>query len=231
MRAFTLIELLVVVAIIAILAAIMFPVFATARESARRTTCQSNLKQIGIAFGLYLSDHDGYYPNTGDFRQSAGRYWRWPLKPYLTYGRQQVASNPLASSGADKNVLWCPSDTVATFDDTSYAYSRCFFQAPGQIQAIARNASAYAAFIVPTDPVGQGEFGVQYPSQKIMVMDWTSNHQAPRSADITSWEGAHTYLFADYHVKFVQTSRVLPAYNGRPDPNLTVEGIGGRDVP
>jgi prepilin-type N-terminal cleavage/methylation domain-containing protein/prepilin-type processing-associated H-X9-DG protein len=61
-RGFTLIELLVVIAIVGILAAILFPVFARARESARRTTCQSNLKQIGMAFAQYTQDHDETYP-------------------------------------------------------------------------------------------------------------------------------------------------------------------------
>src|SRR5688500_14703538 len=57
-RAFTLIELLVVIAIIAILAAILFPVFASARESARKASCQSNLKQIGTAWMMYAQDYD-----------------------------------------------------------------------------------------------------------------------------------------------------------------------------
>ena len=78
-RGFTLIELLVVIAIIAILAAILFPVFAKAREKARQSSCQSNLKQLGLAFAQYHQDYDetmpGLYWNTGDdTRQIPG----WP---------------------------------------------------------------------------------------------------------------------------------------------------------
>jgi prepilin-type N-terminal cleavage/methylation domain-containing protein/prepilin-type processing-associated H-X9-DG protein len=62
---FTLIELLVVIAIIAILAAILFPVFARARENARRASCQSNLKQIGLGIMQYAQDYDEKYP--GDY--------------------------------------------------------------------------------------------------------------------------------------------------------------------
>ena len=57
-RGFTLIELLVVIAIIAILAAILFPVFATARERARQTSCLSNTNQMGKALLMYLQDYD-----------------------------------------------------------------------------------------------------------------------------------------------------------------------------
>lgn len=61
-QGFTLIELLVVIAIIAILAAILFPVFARARENARRASCQSNLKQIGIGLMQYTQDYDEKLP-------------------------------------------------------------------------------------------------------------------------------------------------------------------------
>src|SRR5437899_10125822 len=64
-NAFTLIELLVVIAIIAILAAILFPVFARAREQARKTACLSNMKQIGLALGMYIQDYDQVFPPGG----------------------------------------------------------------------------------------------------------------------------------------------------------------------
>jgi prepilin-type N-terminal cleavage/methylation domain-containing protein/prepilin-type processing-associated H-X9-DG protein len=61
-RGFTLIELLVVIAIIAILAAILLPALARARESARRASCQSNLKQFGVIYKMYAGENDGEFP-------------------------------------------------------------------------------------------------------------------------------------------------------------------------
>jgi prepilin-type N-terminal cleavage/methylation domain-containing protein len=69
-RGFTLIELLVVIAIIAILAAILFPVFARARENARRASCISNVKQIGLGVLQYLQDYDARFPGTVTERQA-----------------------------------------------------------------------------------------------------------------------------------------------------------------
>ena len=57
-KAFTLIELLVVIAIIAILAAILFPVFAQAKAAAKKVSCVSNLRQIGMAAIMYADDND-----------------------------------------------------------------------------------------------------------------------------------------------------------------------------
>jgi prepilin-type N-terminal cleavage/methylation domain-containing protein/prepilin-type processing-associated H-X9-DG protein len=106
-RAFTLIELLVVIGIIALLAAILFPVFARAREQARGTTCRSNLKQIALAFRMYADDYDGAWPlmSLKDRPSVAPRtleelqeewFWR-PIQGYVK----------------NLGVLHCPSDSVA----------------------------------------------------------------------------------------------------------------------
>jgi len=60
---FTLVELLIVIAIIAVLAAILFPVFSVARAKARRARCESNLRQVGAALMLYADDYSGYLPS------------------------------------------------------------------------------------------------------------------------------------------------------------------------
>ena len=60
-RAFTLVELLVVIAVIAILSAVLFPVFAGVKQASLKTTCVSHYKQLSIATGLYVSDYDDLY--------------------------------------------------------------------------------------------------------------------------------------------------------------------------
>jgi len=93
-RGFTLVELLIVIAIIAVLAALLFPVFAQARESARKTNCASNLRQLGIAFSLYCQDYDERFPNNGDPFLWMGRRWRWLVQPYTGFAGQRDPAAP-----------------------------------------------------------------------------------------------------------------------------------------
>jgi prepilin-type N-terminal cleavage/methylation domain-containing protein/prepilin-type processing-associated H-X9-DG protein len=110
-KAFTLIEILVVVAIISILAAILFPVFARARENARRSSCMSNLKQMGIAMMMYVQDYDETYPRsryavTGAANTAGaspdGAIWvsgfiYWPQILYPYHRNRQIFKCPSAN--------------------------------------------------------------------------------------------------------------------------------------
>ena len=78
--AFTLVELLTVIAIIAVLAAILFPVFASARAKARQTACLSNLKQVGLAVQMYAQDYDGIFPYALD-ASDVQVTWIWAAQP------------------------------------------------------------------------------------------------------------------------------------------------------
>jgi prepilin-type processing-associated H-X9-DG protein len=94
---------LVVIAIIAILAAILFPVFARAREKARQASCQSNLKQLALANLMYANDYDEFYvpgsrPQTGT--PGNGIWWMILLQPYIK--NMQVLNCPSVSSP-----YWC----------------------------------------------------------------------------------------------------------------------------
>lgn len=94
-RGFTLIELLVVIAIIAILAAILFPVFARARENARRASCSSNMKQIGLGVMQYSQDYDELYVPRNIRINSTDIAWHQLIQPYVKSTQlMRCPSNP-----------------------------------------------------------------------------------------------------------------------------------------
>jgi len=133
---FTLIELLVVIAIIAILAAILFPVFARARENARRASCMSNLKQIGLGFMMYIQDYDEKFP------------------PYLI----NYTTSPTAPNGVTPSNPYAWSDALQPYIKSTQVY-----QCPSQ-SGSAPVGSAGGPFAGQADPTKWGYTDYWYNS-------------------------------------------------------------------
>jgi prepilin-type N-terminal cleavage/methylation domain-containing protein/prepilin-type processing-associated H-X9-DG protein len=199
--AFTLIELLVVIAIIAILAAILFPVFARARENARRASCASNLKQIGLGFLQYTQDYDERLPARGNGSSTVS--WRSYIFPYVKStqvfacpsnpNKKSIASsdNPAGTNGAD---------AVANIP-VSYAVnmSALINSTPGL---------TLAAMSKPAELIMAGET-VEGASQ--IVMNRTpSSIQAKTNGPFAGHLSTANYLFSDGHVKSLRPTLTVP---------------------
>ncbi len=156
--AFTLIELLVVIAIIAVLAGIIFPVFATAREAARKTTCLSNLKQIGMATLAYAQDYDEVLPAAADGFPGALQEGVWMF--YSVFGgddgakaRFIPARGTLFPYVKSAQIFVCPTDGAARQNGNSYAINQFLCETnglvgyrPGKPLAAFDNTAAFLAF-------------------------------------------------------------------------------------
>lgn len=118
--AFTLIELLVVIAIIAILAAILFPVFASAREKARQATCASNERQLGLAFLQYVQDYDETFPTGGGVTTGVNYFgvgWAGQLYSYVkSTGVFTCPDDPTPQASGQNIVSYAYNEYIARGD-------------------------------------------------------------------------------------------------------------------
>jgi prepilin-type N-terminal cleavage/methylation domain-containing protein/prepilin-type processing-associated H-X9-DG protein len=203
-RAFTLIELLVVMAVIAILAGILFPVFAQAREKARQASCASRTKNLGTAVMLYTQDYDE----------------QLPLAAYATSDVDFITWHDLTDPYTRNKTIWhCPSSSVETADaggkpTTHFGYNVHYLTTLARDFSNANGHRAVALAAVPR------------PAETVLLADarasihpsWCGDDGKfllpPSQADAHCWgrpnplhQGGSNLAFVDGHVKWLRPER------------------------
>lgn len=198
---FTLVELLVVIAVIAILAAILFPVFAQAREKARAVSCLSNERQIGLAYTMYATDYDGFLPLTN---HSVGSSWVEQCQPYIK--NRQIYRCP-----SDSSVNWtAPVPPSRVLRKASYYFNSYMAGTErwGNTAAIDKPASVIylsespvnqtddhyhpMCWDAPSDPDYQCDFG------------WDARKREPIEVAVQRHQEGANYGFIDGHVRWAR---------------------------
>jgi len=206
-RAFTLIELLVVVAIVAILAAILFPVFAQARDKARAASCLSNCRQLGMAFMSYAQDYDEFLPLTT--YPVASNSWTDTVQSYVK----------------NRAILRCPSDSSRNWAQplagqtevrrSSYFLSAWMAGSNGYGSLAAMQSPASVIYMAESaEEITRDHFHPFYwgspPEQSNAFMNgltWDPVAGETLELALRRHQGGFTASYADGHAKWVQWTR------------------------
>lgn len=232
-KGFTLIELLIVIAIIALLAAILFPVFARVRENARRTACQSNLKQIGLGMMQYVQDYDETIP-------------AWLQYDYNTTtgvpGTAISIAERLQPYVKNVDIFICPSQSKNTSINTVHNYKStyCPNVANGNPYGVGNSKGLFAlstngnpAF---TYSSGTRISDVPVPAETIAFAEYDSNDLLDPYAgwSVGRLYAGHlsmsNYLLADGHVKAMAPDATISSRNmwTRADDAFSAETSGNQ---
>lgn len=241
-KAFTLVEILVVVAIIAILAGILFPVFARAREGARRSSCQSNLKQLGLGVAQYVQDYNNKYPVLED----SGDGGMFSTGTPLALSNKKTWADRILPYIKNRQVFHCPSvgrpktgeiDQYSHYGFTAYTERSC----NGDLRFAGRKGIMKQSEIRrPSEVIMMSDYREGYPhvagvwalsetcfteaSYIVTPGSYVSNASetamCDAGQDCSSWpvDGRHlegaNYLFFDGHVKWLGIKHIN---NGTPN--------------
>ena len=184
---FTLVELLTVIGIIGIIAALLFPVLSQAREGARKTTCLSNLRQLGNAIALYQADYDGLYPYGLDgldrsYADPADIFPEFYAAEARKMGDVRVLLHPYVLSA---ELFHCPSEHPLPF---AVNFDRSLYELYG---------SSYVYCPFPA-MLHATEAYFRQPAEAFLMSDIRQWHGGS-----SAWDGRWNELFADLHAKSV----------------------------
>jgi prepilin-type N-terminal cleavage/methylation domain-containing protein len=227
-QAFTLIELLVVIAIIAILAALLLPALAGARQKAFTIRCMSNQSQIGKAFHMYTDDNNSFYPTISDWASTGGKDGTYDVFTAAT----NRPLNLYISKGYE--VLRCPSDRGDYWSLAARGVNvtNCYLQyGNSYLTEFAFDYFQVKMVCAPKNssirPIKSSEVSLR-PSTKIIQGDWIWHANRDVTLPRSQWhnhkgKNRMMMLFGDSHAeyfKFLNTAWMIAHVNDPPDRNF-----------